>query len=96
MGLLSEAELTDALIKELCSGRKFMEENLKFREKAAAQDAAESRGHKTHGTFGKKLLSVPDHEYFLLRQKYGDDCFHEKEFIRDFQRLEPDLTVHKA
>lgn len=96
MDLLSDAELTDALIKELCSGRKFMEENCKFRETEAAKEAEAARGHKTHPTLGKKLLTLPAHDYFTIRKTLGDDFFHTREGIREFQRMAPEFSTFKT
>ena len=95
MSIIADAELTDALITELRTGRKLMETRQQFREKGAAEEAKELRG-KTHPVLGKALAVVPQHEFFLMRNKYGADCWHDREFVRDFQRLEPAMKVHNA
>lgn len=85
-----------ALIVELCSGRKFMEENCKFRETHAAQDAFASRGHKTSKVFGKKVLSLPAYDFFRLRAKLGEDAMHDRSTIKDIQRLAPEFKVYSV
>jgi hypothetical protein len=87
----SEDEMTAAVIRELCSGRQLMETKQKFREIAAAQEADTLRGVKT-GALGRAVAVVPAHEYFLIRNKYGEDAWHDREFIRDFQKFHPELS----
>ena len=96
MGVISEAALADALIKELCSGRALMEEMQHMREHVAAAEAKASIGHKTLPGLGKLAAVIPQHEWFLMRAKYGEDCWHDREFVRDFQRLEPAMAVHNV
>lgn len=83
--------MTDALVKELCSGRQLMETKQKFREIAAAQETDTLRGITT-GALGRAVAVVPAHEYFLIRNKYGDDAWHDREFIRDFQKFHPEMA----
>lgn len=89
--MISEEAMTDALVKELCSGRQLMETKQKFREIAAAQEADGYRGVKT-GALGRAVAVVPAHEYFLIRNKYGEDAWHDKGFIRDFQKFHPEMA----
>ena len=89
--MISEEAMTDALVKELCSGRQLMETKQKFREISAAQEADALRGVKT-GALGRAVAVVPTHEYFLIRNKYGEDAWHDREFIRDFQKFHPELS----
>lgn len=96
MAIICDLELDRALANELCSGRKFHEATLRARERACAKEAAEARGHKSIPGLGKMVLSMPDHEYFGMIQKYGYDCFDDRGFIKDVQRLEPDLACHKV
>jgi hypothetical protein len=92
---ISEAEMNSALINELCSGRMLMETQQKFRERACAQEAFEARGHKSIKGLGKMIASIPSHEYFLIREKYGHDCWNDRGFVRDFQKLEPTMAANK-
>jgi hypothetical protein len=41
------------------------------------------------------VASIPSHEYFLIREKYGNDCWDDRGFVRDFQRLEPSMAANK-
>lgn len=86
----------EALIREFCSGRMLMEQKQPFRELEAAKEASLMRGHRSIPGLGKCVLNIPAHEFFLIREKYGDDAFGDRQFIRDFQRLEPTMAVNKA
>ena len=94
--VITDLRMDEALMNELCSGRKIKEATLRARERACAQEAKAARGHKTMPGLGKLVLSIPDHEYFQICQKYGYEAFDNKEFIRDMQRLEPGLACHKV
>lgn len=96
MGQISLDALDAALVRELCSGRMLMERKQGFRELESAKEASEMRGHRSIKGLGKCVLNIPAHEYFLIRKKYGDNVFHDREFVRDMQRLEPQFAVHKA
>lgn len=85
-----------AMITELCSGRKFLEENCKFRETHAAQDAFASRGHKTSKALGKKVLSLPAYDFFRLQHALGEEAMHDRSTIRDIQRLAPEFKVYSV
>jgi hypothetical protein len=87
----SEDEMTEAVIRELCSGRQLMETKQKFREIAAAQEADGHRG-MTNRVLGKAVAVIPAHEYFLIRNKYGEDAWHDREFVRDFQKFHPEMA----
>ncbi len=93
---LSEEECTTALLRELRWGRQVKESFQQIREAEAAKEAIELRGHRTIPGLGKCVVNMPAHEFFLMREKYGDDCWGDRGFIKDFQRLEPTMAVHKA
>lgn len=93
---ISDESMYAALMREIRAGRRLMEYRQQARERACAQEAQAMRGHKSIPGLGKCLLNIPAHEFFLIREKYGDDAFSDRGFIRDFQRLEPHLAVHKA
>jgi hypothetical protein len=38
---------------------------------------------------------MPDWEFFRLIQKYGHKEVHSREFLKYFQKTNPDLAVHK-
>jgi hypothetical protein len=95
MAAIESAALTDALVKELCSGRMLMETRQHLREHVAAHEASMMRGHRSINGLGKCVAVIPQHEWFLMRAKYGDDAMHDKGFIRDFQKHEPSMAVNK-
>jgi len=92
---ISEAALNHALITELCSGRKFMEAKQELRERDCAREALAARGHKSIPQLGKLAAVIPQHEYFIMRERYGEECWHDREFVRDFQKTQSHLAVHK-
>lgn len=47
---------------------------------------------KATGALGRAVAVVPAHEYFLIRNKYGEDAWHDKRFIRDFQKFHPEMA----
>ena len=91
---ISNDELDARLINELRTGRQLLDTMREGREKSAAQIAWESKQHKPK-THMRHVLEIPQREYFQLINKYGIDCFDDKGFLKDMQRLEPDLAVHK-
>jgi len=95
MTSIQEAEMNAALVRELCSGRMLMETMQQFRERDAAAEAKSFIGHRSIPGLGKHVASVPAHEWFLMRERYGEDCWSDKGFVRDFQRLEPEMASNK-
>ncbi len=93
---ISQEECTAALLKELRWGRQVKESLQQVREAACAEEANAMRGHKSIPGLGKCVLNIPAHEFFLIREKYGDEAFGDRQFVRDFQRLEPQLAVNKV
>jgi hypothetical protein len=92
----SDEAMTDALIKELCSGRQFLDSLQKRREIEAAEVA------KTYRQIGRQkgakmvhLMEIPQREYLQIAQKYGEEAWRDREFIRDAQRLEPTMASNK-
>lgn len=92
--VIGEGELRHNLIKELCSGRKFVEAQQSTRERSAAAEAYARRDAKT-SALGKCLLVMPANEYFNLNTKYDGKCWQDRGFIKDMQRLEPQFAVNK-
>ena len=93
--MISSDALDAALVRELCSGRQLMETRQQLREVDAAKEAKSMLGHRSITGLGKAVAVVPQHEWFLMREKYGEDCWGDNGFVRDFQRLEPSMAVHK-
>ena len=92
---IQTAALTDALIKELCSGRQFLDSLQKYREADAASIAAEYRKIKPKKGGLRHLAEIPQREYMQMVAKYGHECFEDRGFIKDFQRLEPTMASNK-
>ncbi len=86
----------EALIRELCSGRKLMEQQQPFREIQAAKEASLIRGHKAIPGLGKCIAVIPGREFFELRNKFGDEAFDDRDFWKCFNRFEPDMSPNKA
>lgn len=91
----SDAALHDALIKELCSGRKLMEEKELMRQEEAKREAQSHKGHRSNSVLGKHVMTIPQHDYMIIGQKYGFEAFHDKGFLRDMQRHLPDFASNK-
>ena len=89
--MIADEEINQALIRELCSGRKFLDSMEKRREIEAA---AESRAMKeAKSILGKPVGSIPQREYFLLANKYGNECWDDREFVRDFFQSQSHLKA---
>jgi hypothetical protein len=86
-------ELNDLIVAELVSGRKYVDAQEKARERAAAQEAVAARGHKTIPGLGKLAIAIPQQDYFDLLGKYGQDAMHDRSFLKDLQKKEPQFKV---
>jgi hypothetical protein len=89
--MICEDALTDALVKELCSGRALKEAMQNQREIAASAEARAMKDAKS--TLGKPIGAIPQHEYFLLANKYGTECWDDREFVRDFFKSQSHLRA---
>jgi len=90
----SEEAMTAAVIRELCTGRQFLDSLQQYREADASEIAKESRKLAPKKNW-RHLAEIPQREYLQMLHKYGHECWEDKEFVRDFQRLEPTMAVHK-
>lgn len=90
----SEEAMTAAVIRELCTGRQFLDSLQQYREADAATIAKESRKMAPKKNW-RHVAEIPQREYLQMVQKYGHECWEDREFVRDFQRLEPTMAVHK-
>ena len=86
-----EEQINAALIRELCSGRKFVESLENRREIEAAAEARQMREVKS--VAGKPVGSIPQREYMLLANKYGSECWDNREFVRDFFKSQSHLKA---
>jgi hypothetical protein len=89
--MICNEALTDALVKELCSGRALKEAMQNQREIAASAEARAMKDAKS--SLGKPIGAVPQHEYFLLANKYGTECWDDREFVRDFFKSQSHLRA---
>ena len=89
--MICDDAITDALVKELCSGRKFKEALQNKREIEAAAEARSMKDAKS--ILGKPIGAIPQHEYFLLANKYGKECWDDRGFVRDFFKSQSHLRA---
>ena len=87
--------MNQAIINELCSGRKFHESLQEVREANSARIAEGYKGAKSKGDL-MHLAEIPQHEYFKMMQWHGDDCWDDREFLRHFQKTQGHLFSHNA
>ena len=89
--MFANEEINAALVRELCSGRKFVESLEKRREIEAAAEARKMREVKSIA--GKPVGSIPQREYLLLANKYGNECWDDREFVLDFFKSQSHLKA---
>lgn len=89
--MICDEALTDALVKELCSGRMLKESLQNKREIEAAAEARAMKDAKS--SLGKPIGAIPQHEYFLLANKYGTECWDDRGFVRDFFKSQSHLKA---
>jgi hypothetical protein len=89
--MMVDEEIDAALVRELCSGRKFIETLERRREIEAAAEARRMREVKSIA--GKPIGSIPQREYMLLARKYGSECWDNREFVRDFFKSQSHLKA---
>ena len=88
--------MTHALIRELITGEQFKKDLEKSREIEAAKIAQDYRkiGRRRGGKM-THLAEIPQREYLQMVQKYGNECWNDREFVADFQRHEPTMASNK-
>jgi len=89
--MICDEAMTNALVKELCSGRLLKENMQRKREIEAAAEARRMKDAKSIA--GKAIGSIPQHEYFLLGSKYGMECWDDRGFVRDFFKSQSHLRA---
>jgi hypothetical protein len=89
--MFAEEQINAALVRELCSGRQLMESMEKRREIEAAAEARAMRESKS--MLGKPIGAIPQREYLLLANKYGNECWDDREFVRDFFKSQSHLKA---
>ena len=92
----SEEAMTAALIREIMTGEQFKKDLEKQRELEAAKIASDYRkvGRRRGAKF-VHLAEIPQREYLQMTHKYGIECFDDRGFVKDLQRLEPQLASNK-
>jgi len=65
-------------------------------ERACAQDAFASKGHKTIPGLGKKVLDMTEDDYYDIIAKEGYEFFDHKENVRYIQKIAPEFTGAKV
>ena len=89
--LLMPEEKADAFLKEVRAGVQLKASFQQIREAACAKIAQAAKGHKTIDGLGKHVGEIPQHEFFLLEQKYPG-CWEDREFVKEFFRREKHLA----
>ena len=89
--MICEDAITDALVKEICSGRQFKEAIHTQREIKAAADARAMKEAKS--TLGKTIGAIPQYEYLNIANKYGSECWDDRSFVRDFFKSQSHLRA---
>lgn len=84
-----------AIERELRTGLELKKATEAKREAIARQSAHSMRGAGKVPGLGRNVGVMPSWEYFRLLQKYGHKEVHSREFLKDFQKKNPDLAVHK-
>lgn len=62
----------------------------------ARQSANRYKDCATHKILGQHIGSVPMHEFYMLRKKYGNECFNEQDFLKYLNNkvLRPNGMAH--
>lgn len=84
-----------AIEREFRTGVELKKATEAKREAVARQSAQEMRGAGKVAGLGRNVGVMPDWEFFRLVQKYGHKEVHSREFLKHFQKNNPDLVVHK-
>ena len=92
--MIYTAAMHQALVNELCSGRKLAETLEERREIESARMARESRGHKTIDGLGKLAGEIPQDTYFQIMRSLGPEALQDKSFLREFFKRHPHLKSH--
>lgn len=92
----SDGEINRALIREITTGIQLKQSLETEREKICAQHAKKCEEAAKFGFKNLRLLTVtPAWEWFNMRNRYGQQEISSKEFIKDYQKRFPHLSVNK-
>lgn len=92
----AEIPLRESLIREITNGFELERHLADQRQMGAAIEAHRAKGHRTIKGLGKQVLEVDQRDFFRAMDKFGPECWSDRGFIKDVQRLEPDLKVYSA
>lgn len=91
----SEEAMTAAVMRELISGRQLLESLGEAKERQAAAIASSFRGHHNKKHSMRHIAEIPFDEFVWISNKYGQEAWSDKEFLRDAHRHNPHLFSHK-
>lgn len=91
---ISDAELTHAMEREFRSGEEFHKANAQYRERDIHHEVKDAK--RTVLGLGKMVAAVDSWTWFKMREVYGEEAWHDKGFIKDYQRHNPKLSPNKA
>ena len=91
--IITMDKIDDAMIKEFKYGLKLKKAMEDEREIAArmASSLLRRSGTKNVKGLGKHLCEIPDWDYFRMKEKYGQEEVHSKEFLKYLQKKKKDL-----
>lgn len=92
----SDGAVHNALMRELTLGLELKKQWENRRELEAAQQAQQYKDMKAIKGLGKCVANIPAWEFFRMKQKYGSQEIHSKEFLRDYQKRFPHLSPNKV
>lgn len=93
----SDGEINRALIREIRTGIELKKNLETKREQIVAEEMANLKKNEPEGFKGMKLLcTTPAWEWFNIRRVYGNEAWHDKGFIRDYQKRFKHLSHHKV
>ena len=95
--IISEGEMNNAFMNEISRGWQLEKEMEKARSQGALEQAHEFRqDNRTVKGLGKIAAVLPGREFFRLREKYGHEEVHSREFMKGLRKHEPDFCVNRV
>jgi len=93
----SDGEINDAFMREIKTGFELEKVTAEARHRSAAQEAEEFRkSNRTVKGLGKVVACIDPRDFFRVREKYGHEEVHSKEFIRSLRKFHPELSVNRV
>lgn len=91
----SQGDIGKAMQRELREGLQLKKAKEKARELQAEGYAKSIEKHKPIAGLGRCVAAMPDWDYFRVREKYGREEVHSREFLKYFQKKFPTMAPHK-